>query len=374
LKAGAGGWESGASKNFPDSRLLSPGSGFMKALRYENQKLAIANIDQPVTNDEALVRVTLSGICNTDLEIARGYAGFTGTLGHEFVGVIEEVSEAGPPGRATSLHARIASTTNIINEHSFTGGLLMPGDRVVGEINAGCGACDLCRLGDSRHCANRTVLGIVGRDGAHAEFLKLPVVNLLPVPAEISDERAVFTEPLAAACGILERVSIDNQTKVAVIGDGKLGLLCAQVIGTTGADVTLVGKHDSKLAIARRCGIGTKTISEVNKLSRYFDLVVEASGSPNGFELALDLLRPRGVLVLKSTFQGATEMNAARIVVDEISVVGSRCGRFVPALELLKSNAVDVLSLISDEFQLAEGVRAMARAGESGVLKVLLRP
>ena len=325
----------------------------MKALRYENQKLAIANVDRPSTDGEALVRVTLSGICKTDLEIARGYAGFEGTLGHEFVGVIEEVSAA---------------------SSSKSGEMLKPGQRVVGEINAGCGACDLCRSGDSRHCANRTVLGIVGRDGAHAEFLKLPVVNLLPVPTEISDERAVFTEPLAAACGILERVSIDNKTTVAVVGDGKLGLLCAQVIGTTGADVTLVGKHDSKLAIARRREIETKTIGEVNKLSRHFDVVVEASGSPSGFELALDLLRPRGVLVLKSTFHGATEMNAARIVVDEISVVGSRCGRFAPALELLKSNAVDVDSLISDEFPLAEGVRAMARTGEPGVLKILLRP
>ena len=324
----------------------------MKALRYENQKLAIANVDKPATDGEALVRVTLSGICNTDLEIARGYAGFEGTLGHEFVGVIEEISAA---------------------SESKSPRLLAPGQRVVGEINAGCGACDLCRSGDSRHCPTRTVLGIVGRDGAHAEFLKLPIVNLLPVPAEISDERAVFTEPLAAACGILERVSIDNKTRVAVIGDGKLGLLCAQVIGTTGADVTLVGKHDSKLAIARRHGIETKPIGDVNKLSRRFDVVVEASGSPSGFELALDLLRPRGVLVLKSTFHGATEMNAARIVVDEISVVGSRCGRFAPALELLKSNAVDVESLISDEFPLAEGVRAMARAGEPGVLKVVLR-
>jgi threonine dehydrogenase-like Zn-dependent dehydrogenase len=323
----------------------------MKALRYENQTLAIANVDKPATDGEALVRVTLSGICTTDLEIARGYAGFEGTLGHEFVGVIEETA-------ATS---------------SSKNALLKPGQRVVGEINAGCGACDLCRSGDSRHCANRTVLGIVGRDGAHAEFLKLPVVNLLSVPAEISDERAVFTEPLAAACGILERVSIDNKTKVAVVGDGKLGLLCAQVIGTTGADVTLVGKHDSKLAIAKRRGIGTKTIGDAHKLSHHFDVVVEASGSPSGFELALELLRPRGVLVLKSTFHGATEINAARIVVDEISVVGSRCGRFAAALELLKSNAVDVESLISDEFPLADGVIAMARAGEPGVLKVLLR-
>src|SRR5256884_2760705 len=310
----------------------------MKALRYQHQKLSVANVDKPATDGEALVRVTLSGICKTDLEIARGYAGFQGTLGHEFVGVIEEVPAA---------------------SSSESGGPLAPGQRVVGEINAGCGACDLCRSGDSRHCANRTVLGIVGRDGAHAEFLKLPVVNLLPVPTEISDERAVFTEPLAAACGILERVSIDNKTTVAVVGDGKLGLLCAQVIRTTGANVTLVGKHDSKLAIARRLEIETKTIGEVNKLSRHFDVVVEASGSPSGFELALDLLHPRGVLVLKSTFHGATEMNAARIVVDEISVVGSRCGRFAPALELLRSNAIDVESLISEELALANGVRAM---------------
>jgi len=340
----------------------------MKALRYEDQKLAIANVDKPAADGEALVRVTFSGICNTDLEIARGYAGFAGTLGHEFVGVVESLraDEALARHRVGRL-GRAQSTEPLVTRG------LMPGDRVVGEINAGCGACDLCRSGDSRHCANRTVLGIVGRDGAHAEFLKLPLVNLLPVPAEISDERAVFTEPLAAACGILERVSIDNKTKVAVIGDGKLGLLCAQVIATTGADVTLVGKHDSKLAIAKRREIETKTIGDANKLSRQFDVVVEASGSPNGFELALDLLRPRGVLVLKSTFHGATEMNAARIVVDEISVVGSRCGRFAPALELLKSNAVDVESLISDEFPLAEGVRAMARAAEPGVLKVLLR-
>jgi threonine dehydrogenase-like Zn-dependent dehydrogenase len=334
----------------------------MKALRYQDQNLSVTDVANPAADGEALVRVTLSGICNTDLEIARGYAGFQGTLGHEFVGVIEEV---GAPASN-----RVAGRAG----HRHLAGDLTPGQRVVGEINAGCGACDLCRSRDSRHCANRTVLGIVGRDGAHAEFLKLPAVNLLPVPAEISDERAVFTEPLAAACGILERVSIDNQTRVAVIGDGKLGLLCAQVIGTTGADVTLVGKHGSKLAIARRQAIETKTISEVNKLSRHFDVVVEASGSPSGFELALDLLRPRGVLVLKSTFHGATEMNAAQIVVDEISVVGSRCGRFAPALELLKSNAVDVESLISDEFPLAEGVRAMARAGEPGVLKVLLKP
>ena len=314
----------------------------MKALRYENKILSIAEAQKPGVDGEVIVRVTLSGICNTDLEIARGYAGFEGTLGHEFVGVIESLPDNGA--------------------------------RVVGEINAGCGACDLCRAGDSRHCPTRTVLGIVGRDGAHADFLKLPAVNLLPVPDEISDESAVFTEPLAAACGILERVSITEDTRVAVIGDGKLGLLCAQVLATTGAPVTLVGKHESKLQIAARRGIETLKVDKTQSQAKRFDVAVEASGSPSGFALALDLLHPRGILVLKSTFHGATQIEAARIVVDEISVVGSRCGRFAPALELLKSGAVEVENLISEEFALADGVRAMARASEAGVLKVLLRP
>jgi threonine dehydrogenase-like Zn-dependent dehydrogenase len=321
----------------------------MKALRYDRQQLRVTDVPTPEVDGEALVRVTLSGICNTDLEIARGYAGFAGTLGHEFVGVVAQVTETG-----TDLPAR--------------------GTRVVGEINAGCADCDLCRRGDSRHCAHRTVLGIVGRDGAHAEFLKLPLRNLLPVPAEISDEQAVFTEPLAAACGIFERVSIEDQARIAVIGDGKLGLLCAQVLAATGAKVTLIGKHPRKLQIAGRHGITTSLLQETKKQARAFDVVVEASGSPSGFAVALDLLRPRGVLVLKSTFQGGTEISAARVVVDEISVVGSRCGRFAPALELLRTGKVDVQNLISEEFALSEGVRAMARAAEPGVMKVLLRP
>jgi threonine dehydrogenase-like Zn-dependent dehydrogenase len=245
---------------------------------------------------------------------------------------------------------------------------------VVGEINAGCGACALCRAGDSRHCARRTVLGIVGRDGAHAEFLKLPLRNLLAVPDEVSDERAVFAEPLAAAWGILERASITEETRVAIIGDGKLGLLCAQVVATTGAPVTLFGKHQTKLEIASRRGIETIVLDQARRRPREFDVVVEASGSTAGFDLALDLLRPRGVLVLKSTFQGPTKLNAARIVVDEISVVGSRCGRFAPALDLLKTNSVDVESLISEERPLDDGLRAIERAAEPGILKVLLRP
>ena len=328
----------------------------MKALRYENKSLSLADVPRPDANGEAVVRVTLSGICNTDLEIARGYAGFAGTLGHEFVGVIEELPGSEPRAR-----------------EAWSRGL-GPGTRVVGEINAGCGVCGLCRAGDSRHCAARTVLGIVGRDGAHAEFLKLPIVNLLAVPAEVADEAAVFVEPLAAAYGILERVAVQSDVRIAVVGDGKLGLLCAQALATTGATVTLVGKHENKLEIARRRDLQTILAGEAQRRAGEFDVVVEASGAAGGFDLALDLLRPRGQLVLKSTFHGATEIAAARIVVNEISVVGSRCGRFAPALELLRNDLIDVASLISDEFKLSDGLRAMRRAADPGAMKVLLRP
>src|ERR1041385_7285616 len=208
----------------------------MLALRVNNKGLAVRKIAKPASDQEALIRVLLSGICNTDLEIARGYAGFKGTIGHEFVGVVEESPDQ-----------------------------TMFGKRVVGEINAGCGKCALCLSGDPRHCPNRTVLGIVGRDGAHAEFLRLPLENLLPVPTRISDEHAVFTEPLAAACGILERAKIEKTDRVAVIGDGKLGLLCAQVVAFTGAATLLVGKHREKLQIAARRGIETSTPDEAVK-------------------------------------------------------------------------------------------------------------
>ncbi len=327
----------------------------MRALRYENESLGVADVGVPDAAGEALVRVTLSGICNTDLEIVRGYAGFRGTLGHEFVGVVERAPDA--PA--------------------------LVGRRVVGEINAGCGVCELCAAGDARHCPRRTVLGIVNRDGAHAEFLQLPSVNLLPVPDAVPDARAVFTEPLAAACGIIERASITSATRVAVIGDGKLGLLCAQAVkALTGAPVTLVGKHPQKMSVAARRGVDTLALDRVRDGSgglradapRAFDLVIEASGAGGGFALALDLVRPRGAIVLKSTFHGATEINAARLVVNEVSVIGSRCGRFAPALDLLERNAVDVDSLISDEYPLVDGFRAMERAAAPGMLKVLLRP
>lgn len=332
----------------------------MHALRVEKKKLAVREIHMPERGEEALVRVLLSGICNTDLEIARGYAGFQGTIGHEFVGVVEEANDDA-----------------------------MLGQRVVGEINAGCGECELCAAGDPRHCRSRTVLGIVGRDGAHAEFLRLPLKNLRSVPDKVPDEHAVFTEPLAAACGILESVTIKGNERIAVIGDGKLGLLCAQVLALSGASVLLIGKHADKLRIAERRGIETAVAKTtrgphagsprglvVSKLPNDFDVVVEASGSASGFAGALDLLRPRGVLVLKSTLQGAAnaEFDRTRLVVNEITIRGSRCGRFEPALDLLKNGAIDVDSLISEEYPLTSGVHAMERAGKKGVMKVFLRP
>lgn len=318
----------------------------MKALRFINNRLELSDVAMPLNENEALVRVTLSGICNTDVEIVRGYAGFQGTIGHEFVGIVEDAPNA---------------------KHLI-------GKRVVGEINAGCGVCELCKSGDPRHCPNRTVLGIVGRDGAHADFLQLPVVNLLEVPDEVSDEQAVFAEPLAAAYGITETVSITPEHQVAVIGDGKLGLLCAQSLALTGAHITLIGKHDEKLRIAKARGIETIKLDEAAKRFRSYETVVEASGSESGFALALDLLIPRGTLVLKSTFQGEPQVAMWRVVVDEIKIVGSRCGRFAPALELLKNKSVDVESMIDDEFSLNGGVNAMERAQEKGVLKVLLKP
>jgi threonine dehydrogenase-like Zn-dependent dehydrogenase len=312
----------------------------MRALRVGDRGTELAELPVPEAAGEALVRVTLSGICNTDIEIARGYAGFRGTIGHEFVGVVED------PG----------------------GGALPRGTRVVGEINAGCGVCARCAAGDSRHCATRTVLGIVNRDGAHADVLRLPARNLIAVPGSVTDEEAVFVEPLAAACGVLERCPMAPGTRVAVIGDGKLGLLCAMVLHGNHLAPVLVGKHPEKLALAR--DIETALIEDAR--GRVFDVVVEASGSAGGFQLALDLLVPQGTLVLKSTFHGATPVDAARIVVEEVHVIGSRCGRFTPALDLLARGAVSVTPLVSETLSLDHATEAMERAQAPGVLKVLL--
>ncbi len=317
----------------------------MKALQFRNGQLDLTEIPRPEPLGEALIRVTCSGICNTDLEIVRGYAGFEGTIGHEFVGVVE-VSDERPE---------------------------LIGKRVVGEINAGCGKCALCLAGDPRHCPGRTVLGIKGRDGAHAEFLRLPAANLLEVPDSVTDEEAVFVEPLAAALGITERADIGPDTKVAVIGDGKLGLLCAFAMSAATKNTSLIGKHSSKLEIAAGYDIDVLKVSEIADLNNSFDVVIEASGSESGFASALDLVRPRGTIVLKSTFSGKPVWEAWRVVVDEISVIGSRCGRFEPAIRLLESKRFDLSALIAEEFAFADALTAMEKAASKGVMKVLLK-
>jgi threonine dehydrogenase-like Zn-dependent dehydrogenase len=319
----------------------------MKALRFTQGALLVADMPIPGDTGDALIRVTRSGICNTDVEIIRGYAGFEGTLGHEFVGVVERADDA----------------SHLI------------GKKVVGEINVGCGGCDRCASGDPRHCSARTVLGIHGRDGSHAEFLQLPAKNLLVVQKELADERAVFAEPLAAALGITEQVEIGSDSSVAVIGDGKLGLLCAISLALSSSDVTLIGKHPAKIRIAERSGVQGILLNKLqNSMMGKADVVVEASGSESGFATAVELVKPRGKIVLKSTFHGAPSWPAARIVVDEITIVGSRCGRMAPALELLESGAIDVEQLIDSEFSLSNAVEAVQHAQTSGVLKVLLKP
>lgn len=314
----------------------------MRALRFDDNTLRLADIALPERSGEALIRVSLAGICNTDLEIVRGYAGFSGTLGHEFVGVVESCED-----------------------RSWIG------QRVVGEINIGCGACDVCRNDDARHCPSRRTVGIRSRDGAFAEYLSLPVQNLRAVPANVSDRQAVFTEPLAAACEILDQVPITTVDRVAVIGDGKLGQLIARVLATTGCELTLIGKHESKLGLAARAGIQTALLSDL-KANR-FDRVVEATGSASGLQLAIDLVRPRGTVILKSTIHGNVSLDTSKVVVNEINLVGSRCGRFAPALDLLARGAIDLAPLITREFPLSDGVEAMEEAGRAGIMKVLIR-
>ena len=309
----------------------------------------------------ALVRVRLAGICNTDIEILRGYHDFRGTPGHEFVGEVAEVHGASARERDRWL-----------------------GRRVVGENNVSCSAygyrpvCTFCRRGLKTHCARRTVLGIVGHDGAFAEYLTLPLESLHVVPNSVSDEQAVFVEPLAAACEILEQVNIKKFLEAAVLGDGKLAQLIARVLRTKLPHVVMYGKHDQKLALARRVGVRTKRVGgdsgDVKRIRESYGLVVEATGSPNGLRLAQELTEPRGTLVLKSTFHGAAPVETWPVVVKEITVVGSRCGPFARALALLHSGKVDTAALITRTFPLSESGKAIRFAQESGAMKVLLKP
>jgi len=291
---------------------------------------------------EARVRVLRAGICNTDLELVRGYYPFRGVPGHEFVGVVEH----GPPE--------------------------LRGRRVVGEINVACGRCRACRRGHPTHCEVRTVLGIVGRDGAFAEYLVLPVENLIPVPDAVSTDAATFTEPLAAALAIGQQVAVRPGDRVLLVGDGKLAQLIAQTLALTGCELTVLGRHRDKLTRLAARGIAT-AVGELPAAGA-FDLAVEATGNPEGFELARRALRPRGTLVMKSTYAGRLTVDASALVVDEITLVGSRCGPFRPALRLLAEGRVEVASLIEARHPLRDGLAAFEQAGRRGTLKVLLAP
>jgi len=326
----------------------------MRALVYNSAGLHLEP-HYPVPTPQAgevLIRTRLVGICNTDLELVRGYMRFAGVLGHEFVGEVVSAPDPAWVGR-----------------------------RVAGDINAACNACPTCRAGRHTHCPDRTTLGIAGRDGALADYLCLPQANLHAVPDEVPDEVAVFTEPLAAACEILEQVAIRPTDRVFVLGDGKLGLLVGAVLRQTGAALTLAGKHADKLAIAQSWGLDVALMEQqagvlrgLETLNRSADIVVECTGAPAGFDLARRLLRPRGTLVLKSTYHGDLTLNMSALVVDEITLVGSRCGPFAPALRLLECGLVDPRPLIAACYDLTESEAAMAHAARPGVLKILVRP
>ena len=295
---------------------------------------------------EALIRVIMAGICNTDREIMNGYLGFHGVIGHEFVGIVE----AAPEG-----------CTDLI------------GKRVVGEINCGCGVCEYCRKRIEKHCPARTTLGIQGRDGAFAELLTLPVSNLHLVPDTVSDEEAVFAEPLAAALEISEQIHIKPTDNILVLGDGKLGLLCALVLGVTGARVTLAGKHEAKLKIAEDQHIETRDISTgKDNEKKVYDIVVEATGRVDGLAKAMKLTKPGGTIVLKSTVASSAEMNLALLVIHEITLVGSRCGPFDAAIHTLEKRLIDVRPMISGIYRFKDAREAfkMAQAKES--LKIII--
>lgn len=331
----------------------------MRALVYDGTRLVLDQnyfLPAPVEG-EALIRVLQIGICNTDLEITRGYMDFRGVPGHEFVGVVEEI---------------YAEQAREIYSHLL-------GQRVVGDINAAChrSDCSYCQRGMPTHCPNRTTLGIVKRDGAFADYLMLPVENLHLVPDNVSDEEAVFVEPLAANFEILEQVHIQPTESVLILGDGKMGQLAAQVLALIGCDISMVGKHEEKLALVQQYGITAHLLKDIEQHiatnGRRVDHVIECTGSAQGIELALKLVRPRGTLHLKSTVADKSTLNLAPIVVDEIRVQGSRCGPFAPALRALSQKRLDVRPLISATYTLDEGLAAFEYAEQKGVLKVLVR-
>jgi alcohol dehydrogenase len=317
----------------------------MIAVHLENGGIEVRKMPRPRRPAGfALIRLLRGGICNTDLELQRGYYGYRGVPGHEFVGEVVEADDR-----------------------------VWAGQRVVGEINLNCGRCEWCARGLGRHCPRRTVLGIVRQPGAFREFLTLPETNLHRVPNALATDEAVFVEPVAAACEILDQVKIPRGEHVAVLGDGKLGLLVAQVLNAHGATVQLFGRHREKLRIAERAGIATELAGKRLPVAA-FQIVVDATGSAAGLEQAVRMVRPRGTMVMKSTVHGAVSIDMAPVIVNEVTLVGSRCGRFEPALKLLASGKVRVSDMIAARERLADAPRAFETAARSGVLKVLLEP
>ena len=313
----------------------------MKAVWLEDNQIKLADVQQPVRPDEALIKIRMAGICSTDLELVKGYYPYTGILGHEFVGEVVSAPDA-----------------------------VWVGQRVVGEINAVCGTCEACLNGRSTHCENRTVLGIADRNGVFAEYTSLPLKNLYRVPDSVPDEQAVFVEPLAAALEIQEQIKLQKTDRVLLIGAGRLGQLIAQTLALSGCDLHVVARSlpAQQLLTAR----GIKVIADGDVQSQKWDVVIEATGSTDGFTLARRAVRPRGTMVLKSTYKGDMNVNISSIVVDEITVLGSRCGPFEPALRLLETREVDPSVLISDRYKLTDALKAFEKAAQPGVLKVLL--
>ena len=316
----------------------------MKAVVFNNELKLVKDYSKPVAQKgEALIRVLLAGICNTDYEITKGYMGYNGILGHEFVGIVEECEDK-----------------------------TLIGKRVVGEINNGCEECEMCHRGLQRHCENRQTLGIWKKDGCFSEYMTWPVKDLLIVPDSVTNEQAVFVEPLAAGLEILEQVHIQPCEKVVILGDGKLGLTTALALNACNLDVTLVGKHQNKLDIAKNQGVKTILLDEL-QIKKEWDFVVEATGSVSGFETALNLTKPRGTLVLKSTVAASKEFNLAPVVIDEIRVQGSRCGKFAPALRLLENKKIDFTPMISGVYDIDDAIEAFEKNKEKNTLKVLIK-
>ncbi len=320
------------------------GVSVLRALLIDNGEVKVVeDYPEPVVKPGwVLIKPSVVGICNTDLELVKGYMNFCGVPGHEFVGVVEESSDE-----------------------------KLLGKRVVGEINFACGSCEYCGMGLQRHCPNRSVLGIQNADGAFADYITLPQENIHLLPESVGDDQAVFVEPLAASLEILVQTHIKPTWRVFVLGDGKLGLLISQVLRLTGCDLVLLGKHKNKLSIVERMGVKTATPEKLPETEA--DLVVECTGNPNGYNLAKRLVRPSGIIVAKSTYHQSLELNWSEIVVDEITIIGSRCGPFAPAIRLLEKGLIDTDSLITAKYSFEEVLRAFERARDSEAIKILVR-